>query len=759
MQSPYPAQPADPYYGGYPEYSGAPAGGIDIKDLLGIARRRRSVILTTVLVVTSLAVLAGLLLTPKYTATALVMINPQQSKVLNLQDVMSGLSTDASTIESQIKLIKSEAQNDHLMETLGLYDDPDYNVALQNPDSTVQQRFAGPFATLVSWVPNSWLVATGLADEAGSEAFGDVPELQRFRSLERFMDNLKVTQEGRSYVINIGFKSPNAQKAAWVANKAAELYVQAQVDEKRGETEKASDWLGSRLEQLQAEVESAESAAERFKVEHGLAEFQGSTLKEQRILDLNHDLSQLRSDFAAEQAKLKLFSVLRGKHGQGLDSIPEVLNSPTIIDLRQRETELLKDETELRNTFGEKHPRLLSLQAEKTTLEAKINSEIERIRRTIENDTEVMSSRIKAVQAEIDDASHGNSVDHETEVKLRSLEREADAAKNLYEAFLQRYKETREQTDIVEPDAKVISTASPPNDPSTPGPVLFGAVGFTSSIMLGTLLAMLLERLDSGLRSGKQVESVLGIPALGLVPRVDRLKRNQKPHQYLIAKPLSAYAEAIRAIYTSMQLSDVDNPPKVVLVTSSLPQEGKTTLSVSLATFAARSAQKVLLMDLDLRHPSIQRDLSVEPAMGFVEYMAGERLLEEVIQHNEETGLDYLPVKRQTANPTDLLGSQKMKQLIQQLRGAYDYIVINSAPLLGVTDTKVAALLADKVLFATQWEKTTKDTALNGLASLREIKASVAGAVLTQVDVVKHAQYGYGDVGQYYGKYQKYYVN
>src|SRR4051794_15428938 len=227
VQSPYPAQPADPYYGGYPEYSGAPAGGIDIKDLLGIARRRRSVILTTVLVVTSLAVLAGLLLTPKYTATALVMINPQQSKVLNLQDVMSGLSTDASTIESQIKLIKSEAQNDHLMETLGLYDDPDYNVALQNPDSTVQQRFAGPFATLVSWVPDSWLVAAGLADEAGSEAFGDVPELQRFRSLERFMDNLKVTQEGRSYVINIGFKSPNAQKAAWVANKAAELYVQA----------------------------------------------------------------------------------------------------------------------------------------------------------------------------------------------------------------------------------------------------------------------------------------------------------------------------------------------------------------------------------------------------------------------------------------------------------------------------------------------------------------------------------------------------
>ena len=301
--------------------------------------------------------------------------------------------------------------------------------------------------------------------------------------------------------------------------------------------------------------------------------------------------------------------------------------------------------------------------------------------------------------------------------------------------------------------------AAPPDRPSTPGPKLFGAVGFTASLMLGTLLALLLERLDSGLRSGKQLEASLGLPALGLVPRVERLKRNQKPHQYLIAKPLSAYAEAIRAIYTSMQLSDVDNPPKVVLVTSSLPQEGKTTLAVSLATFVARSSQRVFLMDLDLRHPSIQRELRVTPTTGFVEYMAGERTIEEVIQHDEETGLDYLPVKRQTANPTDLLSSQKMRHLIRQLREAYDYVVIDSAPLLGVTDTKVAALLADKVLFATQWEKTTKDTASNGLAHLREIRASVAGAVLTQVDVVKHAQYGYGDVGQYYGKYQKYYVN
>ncbi len=226
-----------------------------------------------------------------------------------------------------------------------------------------------------------------------------------------------------------------------------------------------------------------------------------------------------------------------------------------------------------------------------------------------------------------------------------------------------------------------------------------------------------------------------------------------------MAKPLSAYAESIRSIYTSLQLTDADNPPKVVLVTSSLPQEGKTTLSLSLAIFAANSGQRVLLLDADLRHPSVHRDLGAVPTQGLVELVAGEKELDDVLVRSEETGIWYLPIKRQTANPTDLLGSQRMKLLLAELRRRFDFVVVDSAPLLGVTDTKVISRFADRVLFVTRWDKTGKDTALNALAHLREAKARVAGVVLSQVDVRRHAQYGYGDVGQYYGKYQKYYVN
>lgn len=745
-----------------PEYYLPQGAGIDIKDLLAILKRRRWVILSTVLLMTTLAVLVGLQITPKYTAKALVMIDPRLANVVDVEAVVQGLGTDASTVETQMRVIKSRDSIERVMDQLALFDDPEFNLALETDDPAgeggPEVKVEGPFERLLSWVPDEWLIASGLAEEPLPVADDAESILEREAAIEEFDDNLKVTQEGRSYVIAISFTSEDPEKAASIANAAAELYVQNQLDTKLGATSKATDWLGERLDTLREEVERAETAVEDFRAKHNLSIAQGVSVREQRLFELNRELSTLRANYAALQAKLRLIRELRAT-GRGLETVPEVLNSETIVNLREREAQLLKEESELRSTFGDRHPRIQNLRAEKATLIKKINDEVERILSTIENEVAVEGTRVAAVEKEIEDLEHGTSMDRGVSIQLNQLEREAEASRQLYESFLVRYKETREQQGIIEPDSQVISVAAPPDEPSSPGPKLFGAVGFTASLMMGTLLALLLERLDSGLRSGRQVEQALELPALGLVPRLERLRRRQKPHQYLLAKPLSAYAEAIRAIYTSLQLSDVDSPPKMVLITSSLPQEGKTTLALSLATFAAGSGQKVLLMDVDLRHPSVHRDLGTQPAAGLVEYMAGEKTLDEVLVYDEESGVCYLPIKRQTANPTDLLGSQKMRQLFEQLRADFDFIVVDSAPLMGVTDTKVVARMVDKVVFATQWDKTTKDTAQNALAHLREAKASVAGVVLTQVDIRRHAEYGYGDVGQYYGKYQKYYVN
>lgn len=752
--------PYAPY--GYP-YGDVPPGydegGLDIKDLLAILRRRRWVILSTVLLITTLATLVGLQLTPKYTAKALVMIDPRKERVVNVEEVLQGLNPDAAVVETQIKVIKSRAHIERVMDHLRLFADAEFNPALREGDHRVAVKFGGIWEQLLGWLPEPVLIATGLAEEPVLDENGEVPEWSaREAAIAAFDDNLKVTQEGRSYVIAINFTSVDPVKAARVANAVATLYVEQERNRKVEATKEASGWLAERLETLRAEVIRAERAVEAYRAEAGLVDAGGKSLKEQELSDINRELSVARADLAEREAKLNLIRELRAR-GEDLASIADVIDSPVIVNLRQQEALLLRDEAELKTYYGEKHPKMQNLLNEKQNLQDKIEKEVERIIRNLENDVRVARSRVASLERDLEQLSGVTEEQRQKLVRLRELEREAQASRQLYEAFLQRFKETREQADIVKSDARVVSEAAPPDEPSTPGPKLFAAVGFTASMMLGTLLALLLERLDSGLRSGRQIEAELQLPAFGLVPKLDRLKKDQKPHQYLIQKPLSAYAESIRAIFTSLQLSDVDNPPKVILVTSSLPQEGKTTLAVSLATFAARSSQRTLLIDLDLRHPSIQRELGFTPQAGFVEYMAGERTLEEVVRHHEETGVDYLPVKRQTPNPTDLLGSQRMKRLIEELREIYDFIVIDSAPLLGVTDSKIVSRLADKVLFVVRWEQTNAETARNALRHLHEVRASIAGAVLTLVDVKKHAQYGYGDVGQYYGKYQKYYVN
>jgi polysaccharide biosynthesis transport protein len=213
----------------------------------------------------------------------------------------------------------------------------------------------------------------------------------------------------------------------------------------------------------------------------------------------------------------------------------------------------------------------------------------------------------------------------------------------------------------------------------------------------------------------------------------------------------------VRGVLTALQLSDIDNPPRVVLVTSTLPGEGKSTLAASLACSAARAGKTTMLIDLDLRHPSAHQQ---NVGNGVVELLTGDATLAETIVIDALTPeLHFLPARRLTSSPADLIGSEKMRILIADLRQSYDLVVIDTTPILGISDAKIAARLADKVLFVVQWEKSTEEVIVNGLDALEDAQADIAGAVLTQVDFKRHAMYRYGDIGHYYSKYEKYYVN
>ncbi len=746
---------------------------IDMVSLFGALRRHKWLILLVTLLGTTAAAFYGKSRVPAYTAAASILIDPSFSPVADIQQA-GGLTTDQAAITTQIRILQSRTYQARVMEDMGLFDDPEFNPYIQGEpqpgpfeEGPLSSVLKEPIERLTELLPDKWLIATGLADE--NDADEAVPALDptnaaltahlaREAAISSFADRLQLFNDGISHVIQIAFTSPDSEKAARVANRTAEIYVDEQVQLKQLTGDRTSTYLQARIEELRNEVRSAEEAVADFRAQNSLTTADGATLSDQGVTELNSQLINARADLAERQARLSEVRQLRAQ-GLGVEALSQMAAAPVAMTLRQQEADLLRREAELSTLYGERHPEMQQIRREKEELQATIQAEIDRLVRGLESDVQVTNSRIGTVESQLTTLKEQSGRDRTSGVQLGELERKADSARQIYEEFYRSYLENRETTENAQPDARIVAQAAAPLAPSTPGAKIFTAAGFVFSLILGSFVAIVMDRMDRGLRSGKDVERLLGVPMLGMVQKLDKLKKNQKPYQYLMDKPLSAYTEAIRGLYMALKLGKVDQPAKVVLVTSSLPQEGKTTLAVSLATLAARSDKRVLLMDLDLRHPSVHRELGWQVSGGLVEYMTNERSLEEVIHHDLETGLHFLPIKGQTTNPTDLLDSQRLKLLLKSLRDSYDYIVLDTAPLASVTDTRVAAGLADQVLFCVRWGETVISAAEDSVQALRDVGVEPVGAVLTQVDMKKHAQYGYADVGQYYTQSQKYYVN
>ena len=596
------------------------------------------------------------------------------------------------------------------------------------------------------------------------EAAGIAPEEKRRElvqaTIDKYLRALTVTASDRSRVLALQFVSPDARVAALGANTTAELYILDQLAAKGETTSRASDWLKQHVEELHERVIEFEQKLEDYRRQSGIIDTGGASVYQSQLGRLDEELVLARTKLAESEARAQQVQGLV-KSGN-LDTAAAVLDSKIIQSLTDQEAQVSRKLAELKTQLKDTHPQVKLTEHELADIKGKISSEVEKIAANLNNELAIARVRAANLAGQVADMQRKVGQQNESEVTLRSLESEVKANKTIYETLNARLKETNIQQDasMQQPDARIISRATVPGTPFYPRRDLMILAALVVSAALGMALALVVEYLNSGFRSLSQVESLTGMPTLALVPKLkDVAGENARAHQIAVERPNSSYGEAIRTIRTGLLLSHLDHPPRTVMVCSSVPGEGKSSVALSLACAAARSTQKAIIIDCDLRHSSLHNYLGCPNKIGITDYLAGQASLEDVVEIDPHSGVHFITAGSRAPNPVDLLGSQEMRKLLTRLSSLYDLVVIDSPPLLPVSDAMVLARAVDKTIFLIRWEKTKRETALSGLKLLIEAGANIAGIALTQVDVRKHATYDYSDSGYYYSSsYKNYYI-
>lgn len=730
----------------------------NLRDLLLLFRRRRMLIATGTVLGTGVALALAMSSQPQYTATAAVVIDPRDTAVAGMRAATTTLDTDPVTMSTQVNVLQSREHVSQVVERMELAGDP---VLRRSSSSHKLSRWlpAGSIDTLVE-LSRTWLSGTGIPEALAAAAKVDAEppdeEVDEERIVDEFAKRYAVRQADESQVINISFVHPDRQQAAEIANRSAELYVETLLRDKADQADRMANWVRGRFYELTKAVQEAESAVESFRSEQGLIEAGDSRVDSEQITRLRQELGAAKAEYSELQSKSAIIGQLEAS--SDIDTMLGILHSPILISLREQDLELGRRGAELATLFGPRHPQIRLLEEEKQRLQDRIMQEVSRLRFELESEMRIVGTRIETNQARLDEFESDLQLRSRSALGLRELEREADANRQLSELFREYYKSISEQQGIIESDAHVLAYAKPPSRPSTLSPKMFSFIGFTVSLAGSTLLALLLESIDRRVRSARQLERQLGLRVLEAVPRIKKPSGRDAPFRHLLNKPRSAYAEAMRSVYSSLQLSMPARGPVTIVVTSAIASEGKTTLAVSLGTIAVEWGQRVLVIDLDLRHPTVSRTVGQTVPTGIVELLNGQAVLKEAV--NETTaGFDLIGVKRMPTNPAGVIGDPRMAELLERLRACYDLIIIDTPPILAVSDGRIAAQFADQVVVATRWLSTPVSAVRRALRLLREGHVRIAGLVLCHVDLERYMYYENEDGANYYKNIKKYYVS
>jgi capsular exopolysaccharide synthesis family protein len=722
---------------------------LDFAAAFEVARRRYGVFLIVFGLTLALSIVLILNQKPAYTASASVMMDPRQLQLFqtNVSPNLSGdQSLSAEAVATQVALIQSRIMAEQVVDQLHLDKDPQ----LTTPDPGLRNDIVRGILGLFGAAPTPPVLT---------------PEERRAIAVDDVMAHLEVQRLGLTYVINISYTSASGDKAAAIANAFAGAYIQQSLQTKSDANRQASGYLNSRVRELSDQAAADATAVQQYKISHNLLGAEGATLTQQEISNLNQQVAAARAEAASDQARLDTARAQVSKGSSG-DDVGAVLGSPVVEALRSQRAQASGELAQLNSRYGPRYPDVLKAQQQLQDLDVQIKAEIQRVISNMQATAQVSARRLASLEGTLNQSRGTLATDTKSIAGLVELQQKAAASQTLYDNYLARFKEIMTSAGTEQSDARVLSQAQVPNRPSSPRFLLDGALAVIVAAIFGFIAGIVAEVLDKSFGHGLDIERRVDAPCIGSIPLLASVAKGarQPPVEYIVANPFSVFAESFRNLKVSIVQSGAQNSARapggtVLAVTSPLTGEGKTTTSVCLGETSSLQGARTIVVDCDLRRRALQNFVNQGPAAGLVEVVHGDVVLEDAVVVDDLTGVHYLPLSRGKLTATDIFGSVAMDDLLDQLRRRYDFIILDTAPLLALADARILAAKCDAVIVLCSWRKTPEDALKSAIRLLRAAGAPLAGISLTRVDVRKQAPHGYGDSAYYYREAKGYHVS
>ncbi|KIP87849.1 MULTISPECIES: polysaccharide biosynthesis tyrosine autokinase [Pseudomonas] len=724
-----------------PSPSEADSDYIDLRRIWNAIWMRKWAIVLFVVVITLVTALAVSRMTPVYRAVSTVMIETKGTQLVSFQQVYDTTGAVNEYLQTQLGLIKSRGVAEKVVRELNLTEHPDFDPR-QQPKPLIN---VGGFVRSVQGM----LSVTGLVDEP--EPATPMTEAELLDIVTKMlMDRTSIWVEGKSQLVSISVELPDRLTAAQIANSLASNYIDSQLEAQMEMSLSATTWMNTRLTELRSSLQEAENRLQAYREAEGLVDVNGVATISNNELSLTGDrMIDARRQRAEAESQFRQVESMGSTDWRRLSSVPAVLGNPLIQQFKAEEARARAKVEELSRRYGERHPAMAAAKSDLSAASASLRAQVEQVVASIERNYQLAVANENSLNASFNKNKEQIQDISRKEFKVRELTRDVESNRSLYETFMTRLRETAATQDVNSSNARIIDQAIAPIQAAAPNKKLLIVLAAGLALIFGIALAVIRDILNNTFKSADDVENKLNLPVLGIVPLISTNTKYTAAHLFEHGED-ARFCESIRTIRTSLMLADTSRSQKVLVVTSSSPGEGKSTLVANMA-FALSQLQRVLLIDADLRRPTLAKSFDFPVGTpGLANLITGSAKVEDCI-HNMGNNLDMLPAGAVPPNPLELLASPRFAKFLEMIKERYDHIIIDSPPSQAVSDASLLSTFADSVIYVIKSEATSIPLAQRGVGHLLQSGASVMGVVLNQVDVEKAARSG--DYSGYYDHY------